>query len=179
MTELKRVIQRGLAVTLLLCGTAIADDVRELTWEEMIPQGEIAEQPAVPIPPQQDDLFPVDDWKEDSVEEMFLPPPHPMGVVEELDGVLVKLPGFIVPLELDGEGRVSEFLLVPYFGACIHLPAPPPNQMVYISTDDPIDMEMTWAPIWVTGEMKTSRQRSEFGAVEYSMAAQEIVEYEY
>ena len=179
MTFSKRGVLHGFAVTLAFCGTAFADDAREITWEELIPDGEVLEQPAVPAPPPGNDLFGDDDFKEDSVEQMFAPPPQPMGVVEELDGVLVKLPGFIVPLELDGEGKVAEFLLVPYFGACIHYPPPPPNQMVYISTDDPIDMEMTWAPIWVVGELQTDRQRSEYGSVEYSMAAQTIEEYEY
>ena len=179
MTNLKRVIWQGMVVTLVLFGTATGDEVRELTWEEMIPEGEVPEQPALPVAPHSDDLFVTDDWKEDSIEQMFLPPPQPIGVVEELDGVLVKLPGFIVPLALDGEGKVEEFLLVPYFGACIHYPPPPANQMVFISTDDPIEMEMTWGPIWVTGEIKTTRQRSEYGAVEYSMAAQTIEEYTY
>ena len=182
MKYLKRSLLQGIAATLALCGTAIADDARELTWEELIPEGEVLQQPAVPTTPHGgggDDLFGGDDYKEDTIDQMFAPPPQPVGGVDELDGVLIKLPGFIVPLELDGEGKVSEFLLVPYFGACIHYPPPPPNQMVYISTDDPIDMEMTWAPIWVTGELQTARQRSEYGAVEYSMAAQIIEEYEY
>ncbi len=179
MTKLKSIVQQGIAVSLVLSGLAVADEARELTWEELIPEDAVIEEPAVPVPPPGEDLSEEDAFKEDSFDYYFAPPPAPMGVVEELNGVLVKLPGFIVPLELDGEGRVIEFLLVPYFGACIHYPPPPANQMVYISTDDPMDMEMTWAPIWVTGELKTDRQRSEYGAVEYTMAAQNIVEYEY
>lgn len=179
MTNLTRIVRQGIAATLVLGGFAAADEVRELTWEELIPDGAVVEQPAVPVPPPSEDLFGNDQFKEDSFEDYFMPPPQPMGVVHELDGVMVKLPGFIVPLELDGEGDVKEFLLVPYFGACIHYPPPPPNQMVYVSTDEPFDMEMTWAPIWATGELKTDRQSSEFGAVDYSMSAQTIEEYEY
>ncbi len=179
MTNLIRIIRHGLAVTLVLSATALADDARELTWEELIPEGAAPQQPAVQAPHSNNELFESDDYKEDSFEDLFSVPQHPMGVVDELDGVLVKLPGFVVPLELDGEGKVKEFLLVPYFGACIHYPPPPPNQMVYISADEPFDIEMTWAPIWAIGELKTDRQNSEFGAAEYSMAAQTIEEYQY
>ncbi len=178
-TNLNGIIRRGVAVTLVLSGLAVADDARELTWEELIPEGAVVEQPAVPVPPASEDLFGDDDFKEDSFEDYFMPPPAPMGVVDELDGVMVKLPGFVVPLELDGDGDVKEFLLVPYFGACIHYPPPPPNQMVYVSAEDPFDIEMTWSPIWVTGELETDRKNSEFGAAEYSMAAANIEEYEY
>ena len=52
----------------------------------------------------------------------------------ELDGKQVKIPGFIVPLDVAKDGTVSEFFLVPYFGACIHVPPPPPNQIVYVTT---------------------------------------------
>ena len=179
MRYLKRGVLHGLAVTLALCGIAIADDAREITWEELIPEGEVQEQPAVPAQPHGSDLFGEDEWKEDTVEQMFMPPAQPMGVVEELDGERVKIPGFIVPLELDDQGDVKEFLLVPYFGACIHYPPPPPNQMVYITADKAFDMELTWSPIWAIGELKTDRQRSEFGAAEYSMASAVIEEYEY
>ena len=148
MTNLKGLIRQGIAATLVFSGLAVADDARELTWEELIPEGAVVEQPAVPVPPAGDDLFGDDEFKEDSFEDYFMPPPTPMGVVDELDGVRVKLPGFVVPLELDGEGDVKEFLLVPYFGACIHYPPPPANQMVYVSAEDPFDIEMTWAPIW-------------------------------
>lgn len=170
MTNLKGIVLQGIAVSLVLSGLAVADEVIELTWEELIPEDAVIEEPPAPEPPSGED---------ESFEYYFMPPPAPMGVVEELDGVNVKLPGFIVPLELDGEGKVSEFLLVPYFGACIHYPPPPPNQMVYISTDDPIDMEMTWAPIWVTGELDVDTRNHEYGAAEYAIAAQTIEEYVY
>ncbi|MDE0488169.1 MAG: DUF3299 domain-containing protein, partial [Gammaproteobacteria bacterium] len=108
MSISNRVIRQGLAVTLLFSGLAIADDARELTWDDLIPDAEGTEQP-----------------DDSSFDDPFAMPVLPMGVVEELDGVLVKIPGFVVPLEVSAEGKVSEFLLVPYFGACIHYPPPP------------------------------------------------------
>lgn len=53
-------------------------------------------------------------------------------VVKALDGQNIRLPGYIVPLEVSEEGRTTEFLLVPYFGACIHVPPPPSNQIVHV-----------------------------------------------
>ncbi len=52
-------------------------------------------------------------------------------VRNELNGSKVKIPGFVIPLEGDDKA-VTEFLLVPYFGACIHVPPPPPNQIIYV-----------------------------------------------
>lgn len=53
-------------------------------------------------------------------------------VRKELDGAKIRLAGFIVPLQTNGKGDLSEFFLVPYLGACIHVPPPPPNQLVYV-----------------------------------------------
>ncbi|MYH34206.1 MAG: DUF3299 domain-containing protein [Gammaproteobacteria bacterium] len=162
MSISKRVIRRGLAVTLLFGGLAFADDARELTWDDLIPDAEATEQPG-----------------DSSFDDPFAMPVLPMGVVEELDGVLVKIPGFVVPLEVSSEGKVSEFLLVPYFGACIHYPPPPANQIVYITAEEPMDLESTWEPIWATGELKTEFRESDLAYSGYTMAAQAIEVYEY
>ena len=161
MSISNRLIRRGLAVTLLLSGIAIADDARELTWDDLIPASEATEQPG--------------DYSFDP----FAMPAFPTGVVEELNGVLVKIPGFVVPLEVSAEGKVSEFLLVPYFGACIHYPPPPANQIVYITAEEPMDLESTWEPIWATGELRTEFRESDLAYSGYTMAAQAIEIYEY
>ena len=149
MTNSNRIIRRGLAVTLLLSGVSIADDARELTWDDLIPEAEMIEQA------------------------------YPMGVVEELNGALVKIPGFVVPLEVSTEGKVSEFLLVPYFGACIHFPPPPANQIVYITAQEPIDLESTWEPIWATGQLTTEFRDTGLAYAGYTMVAESTEVYEY
>ena len=73
-----------------------------------------------------------------------------------LDGRLVRLPGYALPLEFNGVG-VKEFLLVPYFGACIHVPPPPPNQMVFVRLDRPYVMNGLFEPVWITGRMSVER----------------------
>ena len=162
MSDSKRGIRRGLAITLLLGGIATADDARELTWDDLIPDAGVIEQPGG-----------------DSLGDPFAMPALPTGVVEELDGVLVKIPGFVVPLEVSTGGKVSEFLLVPYFGACIHYPPPPPNQLVHVLTEEPLDLESTWEPIWAIGELNTEFRDLGLATAGYKMAAQAIEKYEY
>jgi hypothetical protein len=71
-----------------------------------------------------------------------------------LDGQTVKLPGYMLPLDITGK-KVSEFLLVPWVGACIHTPPPPPNQIVHVVADAPFEMPGLFAPVWVTGRLST------------------------
>lgn len=71
-----------------------------------------------------------------------------------LNGKLVRIPGYLLPLEFSGKA-VSEFLLVPWVGACIHTPPPPPNQIVHVKTGKPFEMAGIFMPVWVTGEMST------------------------
>lgn len=72
----------------------------------------------------------------------------------EIDGKLIRLPGYLLPLDFSGK-LVSEFLLVPWVGACIHTPPPPPNQIVHVRPEKPIEMMGVYAPVWVTGKMST------------------------
>ena len=69
-----------------------------------------------------------------------------------LDGQTVRIPGYLLPLEFSGK-EVSEFLLVPWVGACIHTPPPPPNQIVHVKSDKPVGNVSMFAPIWVTGKL--------------------------
>lgn len=98
-------------------------------------------------------------------------------VVEALDGKIVKLGGFVVPLEGDGKA-ISEFLLVPYFGACIHVPPPPPNQIVHVITEqDDAIAYYQFAAVWVTGKLSAQRYNSEFGDVGYTLQAVKVEPY--
>jgi hypothetical protein len=77
-------------------------------------------------------------------------------IVGELDGKLVRLAGYALPLENSASG-VKEFLLVPYVGACIHVPPPPPNQIVFVSLDKAFEIEDYFSPVWVTGRLTVAR----------------------
>ena len=91
-------------------------------------------------------------------------------IVKELNGKYVKIPGYIVPLEFDFEkGTFSEFLLAPYFGACIHVPPPPSNQIVYVKSASPLKQQWLDDAVWVTGTITTDSVDSEYGFAGYSM----------
>jgi len=95
----------------------------------------------------------------------------------KLNGQVVRVPGFMVPLE-DFAEEVTEFLLVPYFGACIHTPPPPPNQMVYVRMDGGRKTKLEWYdPVWVEGPLHIQPIDSPYGAVAFGMVGQRITIY--
>ena len=73
-------------------------------------------------------------------------------VVTELDGKQIRMPGFALPLEYSDK-KITEFLLVPWVGACIHTPPPPPNQIVYVKVEKGFKTNGMFEPIWVSGEL--------------------------
>ncbi|WP_136809022.1 DUF3299 domain-containing protein [Desulfosediminicola flagellatus] len=77
-------------------------------------------------------------------------------VVTNLDGASVKMPGYVLPLEYS-DHKITEFLLVPWVGACIHTPPPPPNQIVHVVLDkgNAFESRSRYEPVWVAGEMMT------------------------
>ncbi len=97
-------------------------------------------------------------------------------VVTALDGKMIKLPGFVVPLEGDGE-TVSSFFLVPYFGACIHVPPPPSNQIVYVNYEPGVKVSNLYDAIWVTGKLTISTKTHELGTAGYALEAFVIEPY--
>jgi hypothetical protein len=100
-------------------------------------------------------------------------------VVSALDGREVKLPGYIVPLGIDPDGSVSEFLLVPYFGACIHVPPPPSNQIVHVRSAKGIKLEELYQPFWVTGAMQVEQVESDLANAGYRIANAGVEPYSY
>lgn len=100
-------------------------------------------------------------------------------VRKELDGHRVKVPGFIVPLSLAANGIVKEFFLVPFFGACIHVPPPPPNQIVYGRSEAGLRPKTVYEPYWITGRLATKSKGSRLGIASYSLEVEKFERYEY
>lgn len=89
----------------------------------------------------------------------------------ELDGKAAKLAGFVVPLEAGQEG-IREFLLVPYFGACIHTPPPPANQIVHVIAPGPVKGLHAMDTVFVSGTLKAARYASaDMGVSGYEIAS--------
>ncbi|NLY26302.1 MAG: DUF3299 domain-containing protein [Alcaligenaceae bacterium] len=97
-------------------------------------------------------------------------------VVKTLDQNNVRLPGFVVTLEKDTRG-VSEFLLVPYFGACIHTPPPPANQIIHVKSPRPVADLETMDTVWIQGQLKIERGNSDMGISGYSLIADQVRPY--
>ncbi|MCF8880258.1 DUF3299 domain-containing protein [Hyphobacterium sp. SN044] len=100
-------------------------------------------------------------------------------VEQRLIGRTIRMPGFILPLDLQPEGDITEFLLVPYFGACVHTPPPPPNQIVYVTSDTPVVVEELWAPVWVTGTLSGDAHDNDLGDAAYTLSLISHEPYEF
>ena len=97
-------------------------------------------------------------------------------VNESLNGQKVRIAGFAIPIERKGE-RVKEFLLVPYFGACIHTPPPPANQIVHAKATRYLDGVQMMLPLWVYGTIQIQRSNTDWGVAGYSIAVDKVEAY--
>ena len=134
---------------------------KELEWEDLAPKGYTAPPPDI------------------SHMGQALAGPQMINapVVKELDGQFIKIPGFVVPLEGDDE-TVTEFLLVPYFGACIHVPPPPSNQLIHVTMPKGVPAEALYDPIYVIGTIKTDSWKGELAQVGYTMKGTSFSPYD-
>lgn len=95
----------------------------------------------------------------------------------KLDGAAIKLPGYLVPLD-ESKAGISEFLLVPYFGACVHTPPPPANQIVLVQPAKPITGYRTMDTVWASGRLRAARQGSPMGTAAYRLEAALVERYQ-
>ncbi|MBV6286642.1 DUF3299 domain-containing protein [Pseudomonas aegrilactucae] len=168
-------MRRALLLLLLIAPPLWAEEPRTLEWPQLIPEG------APVIEPQ---LTPLHDLSqlssalagESGPAAQQQAPDAP--VVKTLDGQQVKLPGYIVPLEVSEQGRTTEFLLVPYYGACIHVPPPPSNQIVHVFSEIGVKVEELYQPYWIEGPMQVKASSSELAEAGYQMDAEKIYAYE-
>lgn len=159
----------------LLASPAPAAEPRTLSWEELVPEGA----PPPPPPVALHDLAQLADVlaAESGPPATQQAPAEP--VVEALHGQAVRLPGYVVPLGLNRTGQVREFLLVPYYGACIHVPPPPSNQIVHVESAEGVAIDALWQPFWIEGELRVEHSASALAEAGYRMRAEKIVPYEF
>jgi hypothetical protein len=101
------------------------------------------------------------------------PPPPPAPVVENLDGKRVRIGGYVVPLDFEAT-RVKEFLLVPFVGACIHVPPPPANQIVYVKAEKGFDVQGTFDAVSVTGTLTVTPAFTGLAEAGYTLTAETV-----
>ena len=162
----------ALVIALAAAGPAVAapGDVRDLEWEDLMPEGwdPLAGLDALTG----DDAQALSDNSARAIElfNAYQEAVRSAPVVSELDGQQVRLPGFMVPLDFEGT-ETSEFLLVPYFGACIHVPPPPPNQIVYVQTISGYPLKGLFDAVWVTGVISVQAHLNDVGDAGYTLQA--------
>ena len=97
--------------------------------------------------------------------------------LKKLDGSVVRVPGFVIPLE-DNDQSVSEFLLVPYPMACIHVPPPPPNLIVHVKMDKGKKVAFNfYAPVWAQGRLKIQTTQNMYSDSSYFMTGMLVEPY--
>ncbi|MGX4728648.1 DUF3299 domain-containing protein [Pseudomonas corrugata] len=169
-------MHRALLALLMMVALPLwAAEPRDLAWSEMIPPD---------APPEVPNMTPLHDLSQmaNALSAESAPaakqdlPNAP--VVKALDGQQIRLPGYIVPLEVSEEGRTTDFLLVPYFGACIHVPPPPSNQIVHVKSEVGVKLDELYQPYWVEGPMQVKPSSSELADAGYQMEAEKIYVYE-
>jgi len=98
--------------------------------------------------------------------------------VPGVNNTKIRLAGYVVPVEQTDDGQLTEFFFVPYFGACIHVPPPPPNNIVYVKMAKPIPAADMFNAYWLEGTIKTERLSNDIAATAYVMTGDTLKLYE-
>ncbi len=158
----------SLAVLPLVTRPAFAQaEAREIEWEELIPEG-------VPY----SEIVAEGEYNE--AEDIWLPvfDANAYKFAEDLDGQRIRMPGFVLPLENGADG-VTEFILTPYAGACIHVPPPPANQLVFVTTQTPWASDDMFEAVWVSGVLTVNPISTTLAEIGYALAADGMEIYEW
>jgi hypothetical protein len=177
--RLQRVCLAALLSLLSVLAAAAEPEVRTLFWEDLMPPG------WEPAPLDYSQFFLAlenldDETLDDDYEDPEVPQERDAPVVAELNGVRARIPGYLVPVSMHAT-RASDALLVPYFGACIHTPPPPSNQVVLVQLPKPMSLDELWdiGAVWITGELKVGNQTTETAQAGYAMRGERIEIYRF
>lgn len=180
---------KTLFVSLLLASLALvpspqaaraADAPQALKWAELVPKNTPAAAPArtffsgstkaddsqAPPPPLAEGKFMTTKRRQPGGDA-------PPAVVPELNGKLVSIGGYLVPLDFESTS-IKEFLLVPFVGACIHVPPPPTNQIVYVKFPKGLEITGQFDPVTVVGTLKTETAFTGLADAGYSLEADSV-----
>ncbi|MDP2170799.1 MAG: DUF3299 domain-containing protein [Rhodocyclaceae bacterium] len=164
-----------LAALLLGQATHAADPYPEIKWEALVPKG----------------WDPTRDLKNLNLGSLQDSDPRAMEALDKLkalwdnapaepalNGRKIRLAGYVLPLERDKEGKVTEFLLVPYYGACIHTPPPPANQIIHAKSAKSLAGVKMMEALWVYGTLNVQRGETTWGVAGYRLTVDRIAPYE-
>lgn len=159
---------------------------QELEWTQLMPEDDLE---ALMNPPdylaeiqdgsQQDslDAFGEKEFSSDKAQR-FQEALTSTTVIEEFANKSIRIPGFVVPLATTEDQRVTEFFIVPYFGACLHMPPPPPNQIIYASVKEGIEIRSLYEPLWFEGLLIIEMTKNATGASAYRLKVDNFFPYD-
>lgn len=175
---LAAVLVAGLALIAVRAPEA-ANAPRELKWAQLIPRGAsekpkslkpfFGQRPSSPATLKEDPNVPEAQWMSQPLKQQGEPAP----LVTEFDGEKVRIGGYVVPLDFEATS-VTEFLLVPFVGACIHVPPPPRNQLIYVKSAKGFAVTDLFDPVYVTGTMEAKAETTELAEAGYTINAEAI-----
>lgn len=161
----KQLLAVLLALPATLAWSAEADAYRSLIWIDLLPDEDLRallNPPAILHVGGEDGSVKQQSLRRDDNGDFLAPEDDPFqlalestNVRPELDGQRVQISGFIVPVEYNEEELVTEFFLVPYFGACIHVPPPPPNQLLYVTFPEGVQVPSIFDGYTISGLLRT------------------------
>ena len=168
-------MRRVLFSLLLLSGVAHAQ-LPETDWLALMPKSDqkaLEEMPEISHnTPEGDGTF---NSKGGLKQEKGLPAVmYSTKTVAAMNNKNIRIGGYPVPLETDAKGRATLFFLVPYPGACIHVPPPPPNQMVLVRYPTGLKLDDIYAPLWVTGTLKVEKVSNDLADAAYALDASNV-----
>lgn len=161
----RRTVLTGMTAATLVPRAAWSENVMDLTWEDLLPENQTQ------IPNALRGLL-----EHDEDAPLFSQQPESSGVRSEWNGQIVRLPGFIVPIDHTRTG-VTAFILVPYVGACVHVPPPPANQLVFVTTHTPYETKGLFEPVNVVGIFGVSSISTQLAEIGYALSADKIEHY--
>lgn len=165
-----RLLTKGIVVALMcmasLSPVARAEGTQYITdWADLLPKGLY-------------DFFP-----EDMTTALWVDPTFQQKVAEaerktrpDVHNRPILLPGYMVPLVYDGED-VTEFLLVPSAGQCIHVPPPPVNQTIFVALKKPTRIRTYGEPVIVEGRLLTVLGRTDYAETGYRIEADAVEDF--
>lgn len=166
--------------TLVTAPDVKADAAMKIKWSELVPKNMPAAKPnktffagSEKSDPNGDAPPPLPEGKFMSMKRKQPGSGRPPAIVSALNGKRVEIGGYVVPLDFDAT-TVKEFLLVPFVGACIHVPPPPANQIIYVKAENGLDIGGTFEPVTVVGTLKTDAASTGLADTGYTMEAESV-----
>ena len=162
-----------LTVLLLGAGLVHGSELPETDWLELMPK---SDQKALEAMPEIDHDSPEGDGtfteRCGMKQSKGLPAVmYSTKTVASMNDKKIRIGGYPVPLESDAKGRSTLFFLVPYPGACIHVPPPPPNQLVLVRYPKGLKLDDIYTPLWVTGTLKVEQVNNDLADAAYALDA--------